>query len=588
MKSGSYLRSFWLHFLFLILMVSAVGFGLWQLVESEQAHQESEFRARAEDDLQLLQRLIHQAMLTRGETAVVQLVQTWGELKPMTLSIRIRYFDGSLIAEFDSRRQAEGQLRVGADLSLLGQQTAFLELVLEKNLRSLALEPGRQPASVLLALLAMALFAPVVLSLRNAWKALGLSTERRRLQSEMDHLENLDMELAAERSYLRAVVDSMPSVFAGVDPAGRVKQWNKAAEQSTRIKSEDALGQQFIDLMPHLSGQFRSLFDLIDEPGQQRTVRLTSVAGGAVSYSEMRVYPLASDAGSGAVVQVDDVTQQVRFEQMMVQYEKMLSLGGLAAGVAHEINSPLSGILQNCQNVSRRLSKDLVTNRQAAASAGIDLVSLQDYLHRRKIPELLSLVTDSADRAGQIINDMLAFSRRGTEGFEKLAVNDLLDSAVRLASSDYDMKKHLEFDRINIAQQVESNLPLLHCDPGRIKQVLLNLLKNSAQAMHANDMPDPRRIVLRAKAEPHVMVIQVEDNGPGMSAEIKQHVFEPFFSTNPSRAGLGLSVVYFIVTEQHQGDIEVLAGEQGGVLFEIRLPLTRLNMSASYGFTQMN
>jgi signal transduction histidine kinase len=249
---------------------------------------------------------------------------------------------------------------------------------------------------------------------------------------------------------------------------------------------------------------------------------------------------------------------------------------GLAAGVAHEINNPLSGVLQNCQNLRRRLSTDLQANRQVASAVGIDLERLHEYLRRRKIPQFLDMVKDAAERASRIINDFLVFGRRNPEGFEKVSVTDLLETTLRLASSDYEMKRQTDFNRLEIVRDFAGGLPLLHCERSRIEQVLLNLIRNAAQAMALADTSAPRRITLRARRDGERALLEVEDNGPGMSDDIQRRAFEPFFTTKAlgAGAGLGLSVVYFIVTQQHGGSIDIASTPSKGSRFSIRLPFT--------------
>ncbi len=116
----------------------------------------------------------------------------------------------------------------------------------------------------------------------------------------------------------------------------------------------------------------------------------------------------------GAVIRMDDITERIRIEQMMVQTEKMLSVGGLAAGMAHEINNPLSIIMQSAQNILRRVSKELPANRTEAEELGLDLDILHRYLEARGINGFIEGILEAGNRASRIVADMLAFSRRST------------------------------------------------------------------------------------------------------------------------------------------------------------------------------
>jgi signal transduction histidine kinase len=288
------------------------------------------------------------------------------------------------------------------------------------------------------------------------------------------------------------------------------------------------------------------------------------------------VYPLVADGASGAVIRVDDVTARVRIESMMVQTEKMLSVGGLAAGMAHEINNPLGAILQGCQNIRRRIDPGMPQNRAVAAAIGLDLEQLNRYLEQRRILHFLEGVREAGTRAAKIVADMLSFSRRSESHFGPVDLEDMLETVLRLAASDYDLKKKYDFKRIIIERQYDAGLRRVNCDKTEMEQVILNLLKNAAQAMADDGTPSPT-ITLRTGREPDYALIEVIDNGPGMDEKTIKRIFEPFFTTKDVGigTGLGLSVSYFIVTEQHNGRLSVQSKPGHGACFSIRLPLRR-------------
>ena len=172
---------------------------------------------------------------------------------------------------------------------------------------------------------------------------------------------------------------------------------------------------------------------------------------------------------------------------------------------------------------------------------------------------------------------MLAFSRTTTTEFQPARIEEILDTTVRLAANDYDLKKKYDFRHIEIVRDLDPELDTVICEPMEIEQVLLNLIKNAAQAMATEGSPLPHRIILRTRKEADYARIEVEDNGPGMDEMTRRRVFEPFFTTKAVGAGtgLGLSVSYFIVTEQHKGTIDVNSAPGQGTCFIIRLPLQR-------------
>jgi signal transduction histidine kinase len=161
---------------------------------------------------------------------------------------------------------------------------------------------------------------------------------------------------------------------------------------------------------------------------------------------------------------------------------------------------------------------------------------------------------------------------------------ELVETVLRLASHDYDVRKSYDFRRIAIRRDFIVPNDLLFCEPMAIEQVLLNLLRNAAQAMAANPAQASPEIVLRLRDEGDWLRVEVQDNGPGMSEEVSRRLFEPFFTTKPVGVGtgLGLAVAYFIVTEQHRGTLEVETAPGRGARFTIRLP-RRQEMSHGTG-----
>jgi signal transduction histidine kinase len=146
---------------------------------------------------------------------------------------------------------------------------------------------------------------------------------------------------------------------------------------------------------------------------------------------------------------------------------------------------------------------------------------------------------------------------------------------LRLAASDYDLKKKYDFSQVEIVRDFDPQLEWVVCDQTEIEQVFLNLIKNAAQAMGQGNNPLPHRIILRTRKEADYARIEVEDNGPGMDEQTRRRVFEPFFTTKAVGlgTGLGLSVSYFMITEQHKGMIDVTSSPGEGTCFTVRLPL---------------
>ena len=270
---------------------------------------------------------------------------------------------------------------------------------------------------------------------------------------------------------------------------------------------------------------------------------------------------------------VRDMTEVKRMQETMIQTEKMISVGGIAAGVAHEINNPLAIIAQTAQNLEMRLDSDSTRNIEAAREAGIDFEGLRRYMEIRGLPSMVADIRAASLRAADIIRHMLDFSRPGPGSHGVCDIGTIVDRALELAGNDYDLKKTFDFRRIRVVKHRDEKLPAVTCAQTEIEQVVLNVLRNAAQAMGASPGKEPR-IDIRLAGGRDCLRIEIEDNGPGMPPEVQRRVFEPFYSTKSPGVGtgLGLSVSYFIVTRGHGGRMWVESEQGRGTVFGIELP----------------
>ncbi len=386
-----------------------------------------------------------------------------------------------------------------------------------------------------------------------------------------------EVELRHLKNYLANIIDSMPSLLVGLDSEGRVTQWNRQAEASIGVASTEAVGRKFDELVPDFTPWIEQLRSETQQRRSASLEKLLIEKGGERRFYDLMLYPLIANGVDGAVVRIEDVTERARIQELMIQTEKMMSVGGLAAGMAHEINNPLGIITQAAQNIERRISPDLPANQQAAAESGINLDCLAAYFEQRQIYQFIASIREAAARASRIITNILSFSRRAEAALQPASLADIMEQAVELAANDYDLKKKFDFRSIEIIRDYQPDLALVPVVATEIEQVLLNLLKNAAQAMVANPPERKPRITLRIRQKERYAVIEVEDNGPGMTEEIRRRVFEPFFTTKEPGigTGLGLSVSYMIITQNHKGMIEVASQPGNGACFTVRLPLNK-------------
>lgn len=392
-------------------------------------------------------------------------------------------------------------------------------------------------------------------------------TERIRSEEETRRLRNL----------LRNIIDSMPNILIGIDEEGRINQWNRQAVEKTGREVGETLGMKLNEVLPQFTDRIDNFRSAIQHKKVLRESKVAHVENGEKRYTDLTVYPLISNGVEGAVILLEDVTEKVRIDEMIVQSEKMLTVGGLAAGMAHEINNPLAGILQNTQVIRNRLLEDLPKNRQVAGQCDTTIEHIKSYVEKRNIPAMMEAILDSGARAARIVENMLSFSRKGDSVKTREEITDILDTSLELASSDYNLKKQYDFKNISIRKEYQPGLPSVMCSRNMIQQVILNILKNGAEAMTQKDYPKGQepRFVIRATRADEYLRIDISDNGPGMEEEVRKRVFEPFFTTKAIGlgTGLGLSVSYFIVTENHSGRMEVDSIPGEGTSFSIFLPV---------------
>jgi len=393
-------------------------------------------------------------------------------------------------------------------------------------------------------------------------------TSRKRAQDALQQLQ----------SYLQNIIDSMPSILIGVNTDLKVTLWNKRAEQESTFpaaKAEGLLLEEICQLFSptlYLS-QLEETFQT-EKPTRLRKIEsLKKGTDGRSRFFDLMIFPLSLAGTSGAVIHIDDVTERTRLEEIMVQSEKMSSIGGLAAGLAHEINNPLAVILQSVQVLVRRLSPDLDKNQKTAEDLGITIEALGEYIRLRGCEKMLHSISDAGQRAARIVETMQNFSQRGESNFIFCSISDLLERTVELAGSDYDMRHHFDFKEISIVREYQT-VPEVCCDAGQIQQAILTLLKNAARAVSQN-LGTARLTLKLSRCEENYICLQVEDNGSGMEAEVVAKIFEPFYTTQEvgQGLGLGLSIAYFIVTDNHHGRLSVTSVPGTGSCFEMILPI---------------
>jgi len=235
----------------------------------------------------------------------------------------------------------------------------------------------------------------------------------------------------------------------------------------------------------------------------------------------------------------DDVTDRAELEQRLVQADKLTSIGLLAAGVAHEVNTPLAVISTYAQMLAKQVAED------SQKSLILDKIAKQTF------------------RASEIVNSLLNFSRTSSTSFGNVTLNRVIQETLSL------LEHQLQKAGVQIVTDLESELPAVYGNAGKLQQVFLNLFLNARDAM-----PGGGKLDVRTWSDGAVARIEVGDTGEGIAPENLMRIYDPFFTTKAARkgTGLGLSVSYGIMQE-HGGAIEVENRRTGGALFRLELPL---------------
>jgi len=297
------------------------------------------------------------------------------------------------------------------------------------------------------------LLAQASISLENA----ELFEKRARAEEEIRR-KNEELER------LNAILESTSDLVSLATPDGRVSYMNKAGKRMLGWREEEShTGKRIADTHPQWAT------DMVEQEGIPHAIRngvwvgetaILSPQGEEIPVSQV-LMSHKSPAGEVEYLStiMRDVRERNRLQEMIIQTEKMMSLGGLAAGMAHEINNPLAGIMQNIQVIKNRLSPDLSKNRPIAEQCGTTMEIIGEYAEKRRILSMIDSVIESGKRAAKIVNNMLSFSRKGDSVVSTHNLVELLDKTVQLAQNDYNLKEKYDFRQIQIIREYEPDLP---------------------------------------------------------------------------------------------------------------------------------
>ena len=356
------------------------------------------------------------------------------------------------------------------------------------------------------------------------------------------------------RDFNENIVESISIGVFAVDLDDHIESWNAQMEVMYATPRADALRRSLADVFPP---EFVQEFDRLRSEQGVMTLykfRLPTPTGEART-ANITVAPLLNKdfQAVGRIVLVDDITDRVNMEAQLTQAEKLSSIGLLAAGVAHEVNTPLAVISSYAQMLNKQLGRQLQT----------------DEAGRARLQPVLDKIIQQTFRASEIANGLLNFSRMGTTDFSRTDVNAIIEDTVLL------LEHQMRSSGITLSTDLAADLPPISGNRGKLQQVLVNLVLNARDALQ--DCPGGR-VVLTTRRTALGAEIRVEDNGAGMPPEVMRRIYDPFFTTRATPregqrkgTGLGLAVTYGIVQE-HAGVIEVESTVGHGTIFRLEFP----------------
>ena len=387
-------------------------------------------------------------------------------------------------------------------------------------------------------------------------------------------------ELEQSRDFFLTVLNAMPDPIFVKDESLRYILLNTSCATLANGTPEEFTGKTDSELFPEDRAALYAKEDLaVLETGREevRQEVFRDASGRAHTLLTKKTRYTDSSGKMFLVGAMRDITDYSRMQDMVVQAEKMMSLGVLAAGMAHEINNPLGIIMQSSQNLRRRLFEGLRANTEAAGKLGLDLEAMSAYMRERGILDAVEHIREACGRAASIVRGMLEFSRKSDDPHTLHELPAVVESVLEMISNDYDLKKSYDFKKVRVIREFSGEAFPVYCSPAKLSQVILNILLNAVQAMTAG-APGGREptLTIRVKPDGGHMRIDLEDNGPGMHEAVSKRIFEPFFTTKgPGKGtGLGMFVSYNIITELHGGQLRVESVPGTGTVFTILLPGT--------------
>ena len=385
-----------------------------------------------------------------------------------------------------------------------------------------------------------------------------LSQSNLALETEIKKHLTTTTQLKNSEAYIIEVLKSMPLMLIGLDKDNYITQWNPKAEEISGLSSGDVLGRYLWDAYPDITVSSEKI---AEAQSKKTTVSIKYSQKGQYHF-DILIYPLRENSATGVVLLLDDITQRVNSETQLIHKDKMALIGELASTMAHDVNLPI-----------KKMSFSVKTARSQLAKETFEKSEVMEELENSLI---------GAQQARSVVENLIHFSSGGTQPKAHENVTAIIDQSIELASDVLALSSGVNFHDIKITKKYKKELPEIPCYATELKQVFLSLLRNACFFMGQIDSPDylPELRISVSTFYDDIW-IKFEHNGSLMTDHEQQYLFDSFDPINqsakntPSKQMEGaqrLSFSYFIITEQHQGQLAVLSDNKANTTFSLRLP----------------
>ncbi len=411
----------------------------------------------------------------------------------------------------------------------------------------------------------------------------------RKLEQAKQHEHDTQASLQKTHAFLKSMLATVETFFICVDHEGAVTTWTPRAEAIFGISLPKALGQSF-KMLP-IQWNWEELFVAMEKAATaHKSVRVDKIQlalpNGKEMFIKLNVSPIFADRGMTYVFMGEDISDRLFLEYELVQAQKLESIGHLAAGIAHEINTPIqfvgdnvgflsdsfSGIGRLLQQYQRLLaavktgecSETLIeTCEVATRKADLEYLLVE-------IPKAIAQTTEGVDRVATIVRAMKEFSHPGSKEKTAVDLNQAIQSTVTVARNEWKYVADLQTD-------LDPSLPPVPCLVGEFNQVVLNMIVNATHAIAdvVKGTGGKGTITIGTSRVGEFVEVRIADTGMGIPESIRHKIFDPFFTTKEAGRGTGqgLAIARSVVVDKHGGTIAVDSEVGKGATFLIRLPL---------------